>query len=119
MPAKGYDQSPGGSMTYWPKIFKTPGQGKIIALQGRLGDTPNGECWEGLQQVLSKNPGIQLLQWESAQWDLTQAYNDTKPMLVTHPDVAGSSVALRVPVAPVPELSASVPKTLPRQPRHP
>jgi hypothetical protein len=46
-----------------PKIFKTPGQGKIIALQGRLGDTPNGERWEGLQQVLSKNPGTQLLQW--------------------------------------------------------
>jgi ribose transport system substrate-binding protein len=71
------------------KTFKTPGQGKIIALQGRLGDTPNGERWEGLQQVLSKNPGIQLLQWESAQWDRTQAYNITKAMLVAHPDVDG------------------------------
>jgi DNA-binding LacI/PurR family transcriptional regulator len=71
------------------KTFKTPGQGKIIALQGRLGDTPNGERWEGLQLVLSKNPGIQLLQWESAQWDRTQAYQDTKAMLVAHPDVDG------------------------------
>ena len=39
------------------KTFKTPGQGKIIALQGRLGDTPNAERWEGLQQVLPKIPG--------------------------------------------------------------
>ena len=71
------------------KTFKTPGQGKIIALQGRLGDTPNGERWEGLQQVLTKNPGIQLLQWESAQWDLTHAYKDTKAMLLAHPDIDG------------------------------
>jgi ribose transport system substrate-binding protein len=71
------------------KTFKTPGKGKIIALQGRLGDTPNAERWEGLQQVLSQNPGIQLLQWESAKWDRTQAYNDTKAMLVAHPDIDG------------------------------
>ena len=71
------------------KTFKTPGHGKIIALQGRLGDTPNSERWEGLQQVLSRNPGIQLLQWESAQWDQTQAYNETKAMLVAHTDVDG------------------------------
>ena len=71
------------------KTFKTPGQGKIIALQGRLGDTPNSERWQGLQQVLSQNPEIQLLQWESAQWDRTQAYNDTKTMLVAHPDIDG------------------------------
>jgi ribose transport system substrate-binding protein len=71
------------------KTLKTPGQGKIIALQGRLGDTPNAERWQGLNQVLSKNPGVQLVQWESAQWDRTQAYNDTKAMLVAHPDVDG------------------------------
>jgi ribose transport system substrate-binding protein len=71
------------------KTFKTPGHGKIIALQGRLGDTPNAERWQGLQQVLAQNPGIQLLQWESAQWDRTQAYNDTKAMLVAHPDIDG------------------------------
>jgi ribose transport system substrate-binding protein len=71
------------------KTFKTPGQGQIIALQGRLGDTPNSERWQGLEQVLAKNPGIKLLQWESAQWDRTQAYNKTKAMLVAHPDIDG------------------------------
>jgi ribose transport system substrate-binding protein len=71
------------------KTFKTPGQGKIIALQGRLGDTPNSERWQGLQKVLTDNPGVQLLQWESAQWDRTKAYNATREMLVAHPDVDG------------------------------
>ena len=71
------------------KTFKTPGQGKIIALQGRFGDTANGERWQGLQSVLAKNPGIQLVQWESAQWDRTQAYKATKEMLVVHPDIDG------------------------------
>ena len=71
------------------KTLKTPGQGKIIALQGRLGDTPNGERWQGLQSVLAKNPGVQLVQWESAQWDRSQAYKATKAMLVAHPDIDG------------------------------
>jgi ribose transport system substrate-binding protein len=71
------------------KTLKTPGQGKIIALQGRLGDTANGERWQGLQSVLSKNPGVQLVQWESAQWDRSQAYKATKAMLVAHPDIDG------------------------------
>jgi len=71
------------------KTFKTPGHGKIIALQGRLGDTPNAERWQGLQQVLSQNPGVKLVQWESALWDRTRAYNSTKEMLVAHPDIDG------------------------------
>ena len=71
------------------KTFKTPGHGKILALQGRLGDTPNAERWQGLQQVLSQNPGVQLVQWESALWDRTKAYNSTKAMLVAHPDIDG------------------------------
>jgi len=71
------------------KTFKTPGKGNIIALQGRLGDTPNGERWQGLQKVLSENPGVKLLQWESAKWDRTQAYNITRAMLVAHPNVDG------------------------------
>jgi ribose transport system substrate-binding protein len=71
------------------KTFKTPGQGKLIALQGRLGDTPNGERWQGLQYVLSQNPGVQLVEWESAEWDRTKAYNQTRAMLVAHPDVDG------------------------------
>jgi hypothetical protein len=31
--------------------------------------------------VLAKNPGVQLVQWESAQWDRSQAYKSFKEML--------------------------------------
>jgi ribose transport system substrate-binding protein len=71
------------------KTFKTPGQGKIIALQGLLANTPAQERFQGLQKALAENKGIQLVQWEAADWDRTKAYNDTKAMLVAHPDIDG------------------------------
>src|ERR1700747_1355610 len=71
------------------KTLKTPGKGKIIALRGRLGDTPEGERWQGLQSVLAKNPDVQLVQWVSAQWVRTQGYSATKTMLIAHPDIDG------------------------------
>jgi ribose transport system substrate-binding protein len=71
------------------KSFSTPYKGKIIALQGLLANTPAQERFEGLQNELKKYPGVQLVQWEAADWDRTKAYNDTKAMLVAHPDVSG------------------------------
>lgn len=71
------------------KTFPTPNQGKIIALQGLLANTPAQERFQGLQDSLKANPGVQLVQWEAADWDRTKAYNDVKAMLVAHPDVNG------------------------------
>jgi ribose transport system substrate-binding protein len=71
------------------KTFKTPGQGKVIALQGLLANTPAAERFKGLEKALSENKGVQLVQWQAADWDRTKAYNDTKAMLVAHPDVDG------------------------------
>ncbi len=71
------------------KTFKTPNQGKIIALQGQLANTPAIFRFKGLQKALAENPGVQLLQWEGGDWDRTKGYNLTKAMLVAHPDVDG------------------------------
>jgi ribose transport system substrate-binding protein len=71
------------------KTFPTPNQGKIIALQGLLANTPAQERFQGLQEALKANPGVQLVQWQAADWDRTKAYNDTKAMLVAHPDING------------------------------
>ena len=71
------------------KTFKTPGQGKIVALQGLLANTPAAERFQGLQKALKENSGVTLLQWVAADWDRTKAYNDTKAMLVAHPDIDG------------------------------
>jgi ribose transport system substrate-binding protein len=71
------------------KTFKTPNQGKIVALQGMLANTPAVERFLGLQKALAEFPGVKLLQWEGCDWDRTKAYNATKAMLVAHPDVDG------------------------------
>jgi ribose transport system substrate-binding protein len=85
----GYDGFAAGSFTATEliKTFKTPGQGKIIALQGRLDDPTNAERWQGLQKVLTDR--IQLVQWDSAQGDRTKAHDSVRAMLAAHPDVDG------------------------------
>jgi ribose transport system substrate-binding protein len=71
------------------KTFKTPNKGKIIAIQGMLANNAAIGRFQGLQKALKENPGVQLLQWESAEWDTTKAYNATKALLAAHPDVDG------------------------------
>ena len=71
------------------KTFKTPNKGKIIAIQGMLANNAAIGRFQGLQKALKENPGVQLLQWESAEWDTTKAYNATKALLAAHPGVDG------------------------------
>ena len=71
------------------KTFKTPNKGKIIAIQGMLANNAAIGRFQGLQKALKENPGVQLLQWEAAEWDTTKAYNATKALLAAHPDVDG------------------------------
>jgi ribose transport system substrate-binding protein len=40
-------------------------------------------------QALEENPGVELVAYESGDWDRTKAYNLISNMLVAHPDVDG------------------------------
>ncbi len=71
------------------KTFDTPNNGKIIAIQGMLANNAAIGRFEGLQQALADNPGVELLQWESAEWDQNKAYTATKQLLAAYPDVDG------------------------------
>jgi ribose transport system substrate-binding protein len=71
------------------KTFETPNQGKIIAIQGMLANNAAIGRFQGLQKALKEFPGVQLLQWEGAEWDTTKAYNATKALLAAYPDVDG------------------------------
>jgi ribose transport system substrate-binding protein len=71
------------------KTFKTPNKGKIIAIQGMLSNNAAIGRFQGLQKALKENPGVTLLQWESADWDTNKAYDLTKQLLVAYPDVDG------------------------------
>lgn len=50
------------------------GKGGIVALQGRLDTDPARKRYAGLQQVLKSQPGVQLLDQQSANWDRTAAF---------------------------------------------
>ena len=71
------------------KTFDPPNQGKIIAIQGMLANNAAIGRFQGLENALKENPGVTLLQWETAEWDTTKAYNVTKSLLAAYPDVDG------------------------------
>lgn len=50
------------------------GQGGIVALQGNLANDPAVQRFAGLKQVLDQNPGITLLDDQTATWDRTKAF---------------------------------------------
>ena len=71
------------------KTFPTPNKGKVFAIQGLLANTPAAERFQGLQKALKENPGVELVQWVAGDWDRTKAYNQTREMLIAHPDING------------------------------
>jgi ribose transport system substrate-binding protein len=50
------------------------GQGGIVALQGILENKPAQLRYDGLQKVLAENPGVTLLDQQTANWDRSQAF---------------------------------------------
>ena len=71
------------------KSFKTPGKGKVLALQGPLSDDSGTHRFQGLQKALKENPGVQLLDAEVGNWDPQQALNITQTWLAKYPDIDG------------------------------
>ena len=61
----------------------------MFAIQGLLANTPAAERFQGLQKALKENPGVELVQWVAGDWDRTKAYNQTREMLIAHPDING------------------------------
>lgn len=71
------------------KTFKTPGQGKILALQGMLGNDSAVERYAGLQKALEENPGIELVDTQVADWSPQKALTITETWLAKYPDIDG------------------------------
>ena len=71
------------------KTFKTPNKGKIIAIQGMLGNTTANERWEGLLRALKANPDVEMVAYEAADWVRAKAFEKASNMLVAHPDIDG------------------------------
>ncbi len=72
------------------ELFKAMGgSGKIVALQGLLANVPAIQRFDGLKQALAENPGIELLEDQTAEWDRTKAVAVTEAFLAKYPDLTG------------------------------
>ncbi len=71
------------------KEFKTPGKGKILALQGQLGNDSAIERYQGLKNALAENPGVELLDTQVADWNTQKALTISETWLSKYPDIDG------------------------------
>jgi ribose transport system substrate-binding protein len=73
--------------------FKTPGKGKILAIQGELANSAAINRFKGLQKALVENPGIELLDDQSGAWNPQKALTITESWLSKYKDIDGIWVA--------------------------
>ncbi|MDR3212239.1 MAG: sugar ABC transporter substrate-binding protein [Planctomycetota bacterium] len=71
------------------KLFKTPGKGKIVGLQGQLGNDSAVERYAGLQQALKEYPDVEFLDLQVCDWNPQRALNTTETWLAKYTDLDG------------------------------
>lgn len=69
--------------------FDTPGEGKIVALQGLLGNTTAINRFAGLEKALEEYPGVELVANETGQWMAPPALEVMETLLAAHDDIDG------------------------------
>jgi ribose transport system substrate-binding protein len=84
-----FDGISAGEFTAEALVKKMGGKGKIVALKGMLANSIAIDRYKGLENVLAKHPGIQLVANDTAEWDRTKAFEKTKSFLVANSDVGG------------------------------
>ena len=71
------------------KEFKTPGKGKILALQGQLGNDSAVERYQGLKNALAETPDVTLLDTQVADWNPQKALTIVETWLSKYTDIDG------------------------------
>ncbi len=64
--------------------FKEPNKGKILALQGQLGNDSAVERYQGLNDALAENADIELLDMQVANWSSQEALKITETWLAKY-----------------------------------
>lgn len=82
----GFDGSVGGKDIADALFEEMGGSGGIIALQGILDNVPAQQRYAGLEAALAENPGIELLDQQTASWDRATAFDVTQTLLAKHGD---------------------------------
>ncbi len=84
-----YDGISAGEFTAKALFEKMGGKGKFVAIQGMLANTTAIDRYKGMQNVLAKYPGIQMVAQDTGEWDRAKAFEKTKSFLVANPDITG------------------------------
>lgn len=71
------------------KEFETPYEGKIVAIQGLLGNTTAVNRFKGLEKALAEYPNVELVANETANWSADTALEVTETLLASHDDIDG------------------------------
>jgi ABC-type sugar transport system substrate-binding protein len=69
--------------------FDTPFEGKVVAIQGLLGNTTAVNRRIGLQKALDEHPGVELVADETANWSADTALSVMETLLASHDDIDG------------------------------
>jgi ribose transport system substrate-binding protein len=65
------------------------GEGKVLHIQGQLGNAAAAGRFEGFRAALEEYPGIEFLEAQSADWDQTKAQTLVENWLVQYPEING------------------------------
>jgi len=67
---------------------ETGGEGQVAILQGQVGTTPEIDRNKGFDEALAKNPGLQVVAKQPADWDQDKGFSLAQNMLQAHPDIS-------------------------------
>ena len=60
----------------------------MAILQGQVGTTPEIDRNKGFEEALAKNPGLQVVAKQPADWDQDKGFSLAQNMLQAHPDIS-------------------------------
>lgn len=63
------------------------GKGKVAVLEGIPGHETGDSRLKGFREVVAKNPGMQIVSSQTANWERDQGYNVFQNMLQAHPEI--------------------------------
>ena len=69
--------------------FETPGVGKVVAIQGLLGNTTAANRFAGLEKALAEYPDVELVANETGKWMAPEALTIMETLLAAHDDIDG------------------------------
>ena len=81
-----YDGVESGKLIAETMFHAMGGEGGIVALQGGLATTAAKDRFAGLQEALAANPGIELLDEQTANWSQAEALTVLQTLITKHGD---------------------------------